>query len=1008
MPNDEWSPAGGKLNDEWLTLRLDEWTTQRCPSFLLQKPNRAGILNEDVGPLEPGTLPPRLPCDEFCMKLPLLVLFLCLLIAVPIRGQGQDVVPSRGQTEFFESRIRPILAEHCHSCHGPKKQMAGLRLDSRKTVLEGADSGPVVDLKNPEASRLLRAVRHSGKIKMPPKGKLAPQAVDALSAWIKMGASWPESASIAKSVPSAAASQKHWAFQPVQRPALPNVTNADWTCTQVDRFILAKLEAKGLKPSEPADRRTLIRRVTFDLIGLPPTLEEVDAFEADRSRDAFAKVVDRLLASPHYGERWGRHWLDVARYADTKGYVFFEEPNFPWAYTYRDYVIRAFNDDLPYDRFLVEQLAADKVVGRDSNPAGRSGILPHDKSALTALGFLTLGGRFMNNIHDIIDDRIDVVTRGLMGLTVTCARCHDHKYDPIPSKDYYSLYGVFASCAEPTVPPLFLPPAKTEQYLKFDKELKAREQKLMDFVRAKHAELVKGAKTRTAEYLMAAHALRDQPSTEEFMLLADGSDLNPTMIVRWKAYLDRTAQGDHPVFGLWHTLAAIPEEDFERQAAAVCAKLAGPADSARPINARIAEAFTAKPPTSMTELAKRYAELLNSVEWRWQFHLAIARRCGMKPNPLPASEEELRQVFYGDGAPPDVAMLPYGDLSLLPDRPSQATLQKLRKELETWRSTGPGAPPRAQVLEDLPTPFQSYVFVRGNPNNKGETVPRRFPEVLTGAKRKPFTQGSGRLELAQAIVDRDNPLTARVLVNRVWLHHVGAGLVRTPSDFGLRSEPPSHPELLDFLARWFIDNDWSIKKLHRLILLSAAYQQKSDDRPECAAVDPENRLIWKMNRRRLDFESLRDSLLAVSGQLDRTIGGPSVQNIFAPGSRRRTLYGHLDRLNVPGLYRTFDFPTPDATSPQRDTTTVPPQALLLMNSPFVQECARKATERPELTKETGAGKKVETFYRVFFGRPPTNEEQILAQEFLGMAPTPVTWQRYAQALLLGNEFAFLD
>jgi hypothetical protein len=354
-------------------------------------------------------------------------------------------------------------------------------------------------------------------------------------------------------------------------------------------------------------------------------------------------------------------------------------------------------------------------------------------------------------------------------------------------------------------------------------------------------------------------------------------------------------------------------------------------------------------------------------------------------------------------------MNPVGDLDLLPDRPSQAKLQELRKAVETWRATGPGAPPRAMVLEDAPAPYQPRVFLRGNPNNPGEPVPRQFLAVLAGGRRRPFEHGSGRLELARAIADRDNPLTARVLVNRVWLHHFGAGLVRTPSDFGLRSDPPSHPELLDHLATAFMDGGWSVKKLHRLILLSAAYRQRSDDRPEGRRLDPENALLWKMNRQRLDFEATRDALLAVSGALDGTVGGPPVKNITDPSARRRTVYGFLDRLNVPGLYRTFDFPSPDATSPQRAATTVPQQALFLMNNPFVLECARRLVRRPEVAAEPDVARRVERLNRLAYGRAPTAEETALALDFVGPAPgTPVAWERYAQALLLANEFVFVD
>jgi hypothetical protein len=718
--------------------------------------------------------------------------------------------------------------------------------------------------------------------------------------------------------------------------------------------------------------------------------------------------VDTLLASPHYGERWGRHWLDVARYADTKGYIIaFEDPAFPWAYTYRDYVIRAFNDDLPYDQFILQQLAADRLlVAQARSPGDRV-----DRASLTALGFLTLGSRFMGNPQDIIDDRIDVVSRGLMGVTVSCARCHDHKFDPIPSKDYYSLYGVFASSIEPIVPPLFADPPPTDEYAAFDKELRIREKRLLDFVQVKHAALVRSARLRAGDYLQAAHATRDQPDAEDFMFVAEGGDLNPRMVHRWIVFLERTPKQHDAVFAPWHAFAALPEKEFAEKAPAALAQLASP-DPARRLNPLVVATLAESPPKSMADVARRYGELFKNVELFWDECLAIADELGIDP---PAAltdpaQEELRQILYGKDMPPQIPLPPFGDLDVLADRASQAIHNKLRKELDEWRVKGPGAPPRANTLEDRPTPFDPYVFIRGNPSNKGEAVPRQFlgfRSTLAGQPRKVFTQGSGRLELAKAIADRTNPLTARVMVNRIWMHHFNAPLVATPGDFGLRSEPPAQPELLDYLAAYFMDHGWSIKQLHRLILLSAAYQQASADRPECQRVDPENTLIWKMNRRRLDLESLRDSLLAVAGTLDRTVGGPSVKDIVAPNARRRTLYGYLDRQSVPGLYRTFDFPSLDASSPRRDNTTVAPQALFLMNHPFALQAAKKMVERPEVTNEKETGHKLARLYRIVYGREPTQRERVLAQEYLTETGSS-GWERLAQALLMANEFVFVD
>jgi hypothetical protein len=902
---------------------------------------------------------------------------------------------SASEEEFFEKHVRPVLAERCIRCHGAKKQMGGLRLDSRAALVRGGDNGPVVQPGEPDKSLLIQAIRRDGEVKMPPKTPLAPREVTDLTAWVKQGAAWPEER---KSDQRAGeAWRRHWAFRPIQDPPAPAVRKQDWPRTSIDRFILSRLEERGLTSSAPADRRTLLRRVTFDLIGLPPTPEEIAAFEADRSPDAFAKVVDRLLASTHYGERWGRYWLDVARYADTKGYVLFEEEAYPWAWTYRDYVIRAFNEDLPYDRFIVQQLAADQLpLGSDRRP-------------LTAMGFLTLGGHFLSNPHDILDDRIDVVTRGLLGLTVTCARCHDHKFDPIPTKDYYALYGVFASSVEPIDPPLFEEPPKTPAYESFRKELEKREKALADFVRGKYEKVIESAKTRVADYLLAARELRDQPRTDDFMLITDGNDLNPAMLARWQAYLIQSRKKHDPVLAPWHLFAALPDNDFAEKSRELCNRFSTGIVSGGAINPLIAKALAEKPPHSLKDVASRYGELLNSTEKLWRQLVRdaeAAHTSGPEALPEPA-REELRQVFHGAGAPPKLPMSLFSELDLIPDRPSQDQLQKLRKAVEKWRIEGAGAPPRAHVLVDSPTPYEPCVFLRGNPNNRGQAVRRHFLSAIVGAESRPFQHGSGRLELAHAIAARNNPLTARVLVNRVWLHHFGRGLVGTPSDFGLRSDPPTHPELLDHLATWFMNNGWSIKKLHRLILLSAAYQQRSDDRLDCRSLDPENALLWRMNRHRLDFEAMRDALLAVSGRLDRARGGPPVKDIQG-ASGRRTVYGFLDRLHVPGLFRNFDFPSPDASSPRRDTTTIPQQALFLMNNPFVLDCARALVRMPEIAAEKDCARRVDRLYRRLYGRGPTADEVDLAREFTGGRMESPRWARYAQGLLMTNEFAFVD
>ena len=930
--------------------------------------------------------------------------FILTVSAVSAAPPVSTAAPSAQSAEFFEKKVRPLLSEKCQSCHGAKRRQGGLRLDSRADMLKGGDDGPVVVPGEPDRSALVKAVRYADELKMPPKGKLSPESVETLAAWVRMGAPWPDArpgdGAAVRVSRVAEARTKHWSFLPVEKPPPPAVKDAGWARAPVDAFVLARLEAKGLAPAPPADRRTLLRRVTYDLTGLPPAPEEVEAFLADRSPDAYAKVVDRLLASPRYGERWARHWLDVARYADTKGYVFTDERRYPYAYTYRDYVIRAFNDDKPYDHFVTEQLAADLL------PQGA------DRSSLAALGFLTLGRRFLNNQPDIIDDRIDVTMRGLMGLTVSCARCHDHKFDPIPTKDYYSLYGVFASCQEPTDLPAIAQPEQTAALAAFEKGLAEREAKLRNYLRDQHDALLKSFRARCGDYLLAAQALGDGPPEERGPQPLGPDDPKPPLVARWRGFLARTRERHDPVMAAWHAFAALPPANFAGRAPAVAAAVAAGGERTAPVNAAVARMFAGPPPGSLAEVARRYGELFKAVDREWQE--AVRKAADAKSPPpakLPdASREAVRQVLYGVGMPANVSEAEAPRFFDFAQRERRAAL---RKAVENWKATAPGAPPRAMVLRDLPTPVTPVVFVRGNPANHGPSVPRQFPEVLAGEGRKPFTQGSGRLELARAIVDPKNPLTARVLVNRVWQHHFGQGLVRTPGDFGLRGEPPTHPELLDWLAATFVEERWSVKKLHRHVLLSNTYRQSAECDDRVTAADPENRLLGRMNRQRLDFEALRDGLLAVGGGLDLTAGGPSVEITSAPFSARRSVYGFIDRQNLPGLFRTFDFASPDASTPQRYTTTVPQQALFLMNSPFVAEQAKRFAARPDVASQTRDEARIDRMHRLAYGRGAGPEDVEAGLRFLGVAraagPAKLTpWEQYAQVLLLANEFAFVD
>jgi cytochrome c553 len=941
-------------------------------------------------------------------KISCLVLFLCLAAAPilradePAKEQPAEFQATPEQEAFFEQKIRPILVARCFECHGEKKQEGSLRLDSRAAATRGNESGPAIVPGQPAESRLVEVIGYQDAIRMPPKQKLADAEIALLTEWIKIGAPFPAPAvaagpalgELATAAGIVQARATHWSYQPIRRSEPPIVKNTTWGAGAIDRFILAKLEENGLAPSPAADRRTLLRRASFDLVGLPPTAEEVAAFENDKSEGAFASAVDRLLASPHYGERWGRHWLDVARYADTKGYVFTEERKYPFSYTYRDYVVRAMNSDLPFDRFILEQLAADQLATGD------------DKAPLAAMGFLTLGRRFGNNQNDIIDDRIDVVSRGLLGLTTGCARCHDHKFDAIPTDDYYSLYGIFASSVEPPELPLIGALQMNDAYREYEQELGKREGAFTAMQTEKLAALIEELRSRTVECLAAA-ADKDSKALPESVALAIGSgEVRREIVTRWRNYLAETAKQPHPVFGPWHQLAELPAEGFADKAKQIVAGLSDAADAQLRTNALLKQALAASPPQSMVDVATVYGRLLSDVHQQWvklqgEKPAAVAGAAApTAATALPdAAAEELRQVLYAEKNPTVVTA---DESRRFFNRAVKDKLAELRKAVDSFKANSPAAPPRAMVMNDAPQPMQPHVLIRGNPGRPGKEVPRRFLQVLSPAdgpspNGNGFQKGSGRLELAQAIANPANPLTARVIVNRVWMHHFGKGLVSTPSDFGARGAAPTHPELLDSLAFTFMEEGWSLKKLHRRILLSNAWQQTSDDRPEGIKADPENRLTWKMNRQRLEFEPLRDALLAASGRLDRTLGGRPVDLFATPLTTRRAIYGFIDRQDLPGTFRVFDFASPDVSTPMRPQTTVPQQALFSMNSPFVVEQAKALAARAEVAQASDTAARIQALYRLIFARAADADEVAVGARFLDSPPVseaadPIVWQ----------------
>lgn len=871
--------------------------------------------------------------------------------------------------ELFEREIRPLLVEKCSECHTGSKSSGGLNLESRQGLLEGGDSGPSLDLDRPEASLLLRAVRRSDDLAMPPEDSLSPREIAAVESWVKLGAPWTKTSRILS--PAEQRAKDHWAFQPALDPATPAVRDRAWVENPIDAFVLARLEGAGLTPSAPADRRTLARRLSYTLTGLPPAPKRTDDFIADADPESYERFVDELLASPQYGERWTRHWLDVARYSDTKGYVYAREERF-WvhAWSYRDWVVSSLNGDLPYDRFLKLQIAADQIPDRTDED-------------LAAMGFLTLGRRFLGVPWDIVDDRIDTVSRGTMGLTVACARCHDHKYDPIPTADYYSLYGVFASSEEQLVRARTAPASK-----EYEAELAKRQQALSEKLRTSRKESSDRARSRVRDYLQAQLELDKYPA-QGFDQIFETTDLLPAYVRRLQAWLHRSQRTGEPVFAAWHRYRELPAEQFAAESERVTAQI-GELPEAE-LNPLVRQAFQT-PPASFSEVVDRYADILTRVDKRWRGQVAAATDAGEALALLDTAAEQVRQVLYGPTAPFEAPDQPVVQSETFFDSGTLTELWRLQSEVDRWIIHSPEAIAHAVILRDSEAAFEPRILRRGNPVNYGDDVPRQFLKLLSGPDRQPFQHGSGRLELAEAIASPRNPLTARVLVNRVWMHHFGEGLVTTPSDFGLRADPPSHPELLDWLAIWFVNEGWSLKKLHRLILTSNAWRQSSlidaDSASHRRAVqlDPENRLLWRANRRRLSFEEIRDSLLASAGELDLTAGGKPTNLFAAPFPKRRSLYGLVDRQFLPGTLRMFDFANPDLHIPQRSETTVPQQALFLLNNPLTLERAQSLA-RVSMNSDDPTRTVTQLFERTL-QREPTSAELADALAFVASSSDP--------------------
>ncbi|MCW5965668.1 MAG: PSD1 domain-containing protein [Bryobacterales bacterium] len=839
-----------------------------------------------------------------------------------------------------DEAARKVLATRCWACHA-QTAMGNLRLDSRDAMLRGGKSGPALVAGQPDESRILQATTRStpGVIPMPPGAPLQPEEINILREWIAQGATWQEDTT-------------HWSYRPISPPD-PGQT--------IDRALLQAHKPKGITPNPVADRRTLLRRAAFDLTGLPPDEALFQQAMDDHRAGWFARYVDHLLASPHFGEKWARHWLDVARYGEDD-FTGTEVVPYANAWRFRDWVVKAINNDLPYDRFLMAQLAGD---------------LMNDESLLPATGLLGLGPWYYGIAQppqsraDERNDRVDMVTRGMLGVTVACARCHDHKYDPFSAKEYYALAGVFASTAYREYP--LVPEPEASAWQKQKEEADRAQKDLNKFLDAQGRKLADTYALRTADFLLAAAGKKK------------AGDLPAQLVERWKAYLAKP-EDKHSFLARWFSgeQTAAEAKAFQKLLLEITAEK----QQIEAANERLVEDAKRQAPRVLRTIVLpggyRSEEDFNpgadipaqSLD-RDRF-VAWNRIFGEKNAPLKFNHE-LTAALLGDA--------------------ERAEFKRLKARQEALKAA---LPPKYPFLHGAAEfePWDLQLHRRGNPEDLGEAVPRAFPAVLSDGRQIFFREGSGRMELARTVAH--HPLASRVAVNRIWMALFGQGIVATPSNLGSVGDRPSVPGLLEYLAGRFVQKDYSVKTLVREILLSKAYQRDASAQPSAAAVDAANRTFWRQNRRRLEAEPLLDAMLAASGELDRTVGGESrpLEETFV----RRTLYAKTSRFQQDETLTLFDLPSALVTCEQRVVTTVPLQKLFLLNSGTVHRRAEALAQRIQ-DDDPDAG--ITTAYRLLFQRPPATEELQQAREFLASGE-PSRWREYAWALLSSNEFAYVD
>ena len=906
--------------------------------------------------------------------------------------------------EYFEKHVRPLLAGKCQACHNAQLKSGNIDLSGVEGFVKARDEAALISADNPESSRLLAIVGYESRVKMPPGGKLPVEEIKVLRDWVLQGAPWPGAGRREVMIPDAQQrsfteeQRNYWAFRPVAKPDLPEVSDRNWTRNPLDRFVLATLEKRGLEPAPAADKVTWLRRASFDLTGLPPSPEHAMSFLDDESPQAFERVVERLLASPLYGERWGRHWLDVARYADSTGND--EDHRYPYAWKYRDYVIEAFNDDMPYDQFVREQIAGDLLPAEDRDEVNRRGIV--------ATGFLALGPKAIAQqdkkrmLYDVFDEQIEVVSKAMLGMTVACARCHDHKFDPILTKDYYSLAGIFASTRsfknpEAHVSQMLLKPlVPQEDYDRYESEQREIKNKRIELDNLGDIEIeryIESVADRIANYMLGAREVYEHGGDPA--RVSAERDLDVNQLEKWIAYLKPT-ELPRAQLAKWHD--AMPAQRADMAAA----------------------------------YQERFGKTLK--EWhhairRWRKSaIALIRNGSMPPPPKPRFQAG-RDRFFFDVYHAKAAPLKFEgeDRERILKPETVATVARLEVEVAELEARAMPEPPMANAVEDGRNVDQR-VFVRGDYNAEGEPAPKVFPAIIAGFDQMPATKGSGRLALAEWIASPANPLTARVMVNRIWQKHFGEGIVRTPSNFGKLGTPPTHPQLLDWLAATFVEDGWSVKNMHRRIMLSNAYRMSSQVSAAAAKADPANQWLSHFNRRRLDVEELRDGMLAIDNSIDFTMGG-TLQSGFGTDrensndrlsvdpttSRRRMVYLPLRRANLPTLLNLFDFGDAVTSLGKRPVTNVAPQALFMMNSEFVASRAGNLADQLLAVEGWSDTDRVRHAYISVLTREPDTGELDGAISYVGGfasrfgdATARDRWQSYCRILLASNDFIYVD